>query len=110
MIKKSSQKLLPIKKNTTNEKWWLRLSKVAYILLYIPLLAVIPTVWSENSSEYIGYSIDGRTYNNTPGKAFLYSLLALVIYLVVVRLIKLAFLYITFGQKPEWKKEFTKPF
>lgn len=93
-----------------NEKWWFRFAKVVYIILYLPLLAVIPIVWSINSSEYVGYGINGSVYNDTPAKAFLYSLLALAIYVVIARLIKITFLYITFGQKPEWQKEFSKPF
>jgi len=42
--------------------------------------------------------------------AFWYSLLALAIYVVIARLIKIAFLYIALGQSPEWEKQFTKPF
>jgi uncharacterized membrane protein len=91
----------------TDEKWWYRLSKVFYVLLYLPLLLVIPLVWSENSSNYDYYT---RSYTDTTGEAFWYSLLTLIIWVVVVRLIKITFLYIALAQKPQWKKEFKKFF
>ena len=96
----------PNKKNA-DERWWLRLAKVIYVILYLPLLAVIPIVWSINapSCNYYGTNCSGSYM-----AAFWYSLLALAIYVVVARLIKIAFLYIALGQKPEWEKEFTKIF
>lgn len=93
--------------STLDERWWHRLLKVLYIIAYLPLLLIIPLVWSENSSSYDYYS---RTYTDTIGEAFWYSLLTLVIYMAVVRLIKIAVLYIAVGRKPEWKKEFKKLF
>ncbi len=91
----------------TDEKWWYRLSKVFYVLLYLPLFLVIPLVWSENSSTYNYYT---SSYTDTTGEAFWYSLLTLIIWVVVVRLIKITFLYIALAQKPQWKKEFKKFF
>ena len=82
-----------------NDKWWHRLLKVLYIIGYVPLLIIIPIVWSENSCYYC-----------SNGDAFWYSLLTLVIYLVGIRLLKIAVLYIVIGRKPEWKKEFKKLF
>lgn len=105
---------MPIsQKETTknlDEKWWHRLVKVAYIILYIPLPFVLLIVWNLNNSSYVGYYLRQPQYKDTYGKAFWYSLLALIIYVVVVRLIKITFLYITFGQKVQWKKEFKKLF
>jgi hypothetical protein len=91
---------------TLNEKWWHRLLKVFYIILYIPLFVIIPLVWTENSSSYGYYS----GYTETTGLAIWYSILTLVIYLVVARLIKLSVLYVAFGQRPGWKKQFKKLF
>lgn len=82
-----------------NDKWWHRLLKVSYIVGYLPLLFIIPIVWSENSCYYC-----------SDGDAFWYSLLTLVIYLIVIRLLKIAVLYVAIGRKPEWKKEFKKLF
>ena len=97
--------------NTLEQKWWFRLSKVLYIFLYSFLLLIIPLVWSENSSTYTGYSSTyGGRYEDTYGKAFWYSLLTLFVYIVIMKLIKITFLYIAFGQKPQWKKEFKKLF
>lgn len=90
-----------------NEKWWHRLLKVIYIILYIPLLGILPLVWTENSSSYNYYS---SSSTDTSGTAFWYCLLTLVIYMAVARLIKIAVLYIAMGRKPEWKKEFKKLF
>lgn len=89
----------PIEK-VSDEKWWNRLLKVLYIAAYLPLLFIIPIVWSVNSYSY--YS--GDTY----GEAFWYSLVTLVIYLAVVRLIKIGVLYVALGIKPRWKREFKK--
>ena len=88
-------------------KWWHRLLKVGYIISYIPLILIVIAVWSANSSDYNYYT---RTYTDTSGAAFLWSCLAIAIYVVVIRLIKLAVLYVAFGQKPEWHKEFRKFF
>ncbi len=92
---------------TLDDRWWHRLLKVAYIILYIPLLGIIPIVWSANSSSYNYYS---SSSTDTSGTAFWYCLLTLVIYMVIARLIKIAVLYIAMGRKPEWKKEFKKLF
>tara|TARA_B100000745_G_scaffold296660_1_gene242426 strand:- start:7615 stop:7998 length:384 start_codon:yes stop_codon:yes gene_type:complete len=91
----------------SDEKWWYRLAKVVYVLLYAPLLILIPLVWSENAPRYSSYFDE---YYGSYGEAFWYSVLTLVIYIVVVRLIKITFLYITLAQKPKWKKEFKKLF
>lgn len=91
-------------------KWWFRLANVIYIILHLPLLVLIPIVWNDNSSEYLGNTINGAIYNDTFGEAFLYSLITLVIYLFVARLVKITFLYIAFGQKPVLRKEFRKFF
>ncbi|MCK9329516.1 MAG: zinc ribbon domain-containing protein [Candidatus Cloacimonetes bacterium] len=97
--------------NTLEQKWWFRLLKVLYIILYSFLLLIIPIVWSESNSTYIGYSTTyGGRYEDTYSKAFWYSLLTLLIYIAIMRLIKITFLYIAFGQKPQWKKEFKKLF
>lgn len=85
-----------------NDKWWHRLLKVLYVVSYLPLLIIIPVVWSENSYSYYG--------GGSEGEAFWYSLLTLVIYMAVARLIKIAVLYVALGRKPEWKKEFKKLF
>lgn len=85
-----------------NDRGWHRLLKVLYIVAYLPLLIVIPIVWNESS--YSRYS--GDTY----GEAFWYSLLTLVAWVIVLRLIKIAVLYVVIGRKPEWKKEFKKFF
>lgn len=100
---------VPTERKTTKQseislrdRWWHRLLKILYIVSYLPLLVIIPLVWSENISYY--YS------SSSYGDAFWYSLLTLVIYVVILRLIKLAVIYIVFGRKPEWKKEFKKLF
>jgi hypothetical protein len=90
-----------------NEKWWQRLLKVAYIVLYLPLLLIIPIVWAANASSY-NYS--SSSYTDTSGTAFWYCLLTLLIYMVIARLIKIAVVYIAAGRRPEWKKEFRKFF
>jgi hypothetical protein len=90
-----------------NEKWWFRLAKVFYIFLYLPLILTVWAAWIMNSSSY---DYASQTYTNTTGLAIWYSLITLVICVVIVRLIKITFLYIALGQKAEWKKEFGKIF
>ena len=88
-----------------NERWWHRLLKVLYIVAYLPLLLIIPLVWSSNTlSCYYSYCSGSYT------EAFWYSILALVIYVLILRLVKLAVNYVVGGRKPEWKKEFKKLF
>ncbi len=82
-----------------NENWWHRLLKILYIIGYIPLLIIIPIVWSENSCYYC-----------SNGDSFWYSVLTFIIYILILRLIKLAVIYVVFGRNPEWKKEFKKLF
>lgn len=96
---------------TLNDKWWHRLLKVFYIIAYLPLLVIIPTVWSSNKpySYYSYYSNQTISYGSY-AEAFWYSLLTLAIYLIVLRLIKIVILYVAFGYKPEWKKQFKKLF
>lgn len=89
-----------------DERWWHRLLKVAYIFLYIQILWIVPVVWSVNSTSWSYYG----GYEDTTGAAFWYSVLAIVIFVVVLRLIKLTVLYIALAQKPIWRDEFKKLF
>jgi len=90
-----------------DQKWWSRLSKVIYIILYIPLPFILFGVWTANSSDY-DYFLN--SYSKTTGKAFWYSLLTLAIYVIIARLIRITFFYITFAQKPNWRGEFKRFF
>ncbi len=93
-----------------NERWWHRLLRVAYIFLYLQILWIVPVVWSGNSSSYSGYYGGAYRYEDTPGAAFWYSVLAIVIFVVVLRLIKLTVLYVALARRPEWKNEFRRLF
>lgn len=92
---KSSDKAF-LNQESFDQKWWLRLVKVIYISLYIILLFLIIFIWNENSRY--------------PEEAFGFSLMTFIIYIVVLRLIKVTFFYIAFAEKPQWKKEFKKYF
>lgn len=89
----------------SDEKWWYRLLKVIYIFLYIPLPFLLWLVWEENATSWSYYGSQ-----DTTGSAIWYTFITLVIYMVIIRLIKLACLYIAVGQKPNWKKEFKRLF
>lgn len=93
----------------TNNKWWQRLLKVVYIFLWLQILWIVPTVWILNSKDYNPFDSKYR-YTHTYGVAFWYSVLAIIIFVVTIRLIKITVLYIAIGQKPEWKKQFKKFF
>ena len=111
----SNARGVQIKTPTTghlDQRWWLRLAKVIYIGLYIPLPFVLFAVWSENSQycNYGYYPTYSQTCTDTLGEAFWYSLMTLVIWIVVLRAIKIVFLYISLAEKPQWKREFKKFF
>lgn len=89
------------------ERWWMRLAKVFYIVLYLPLLFIIPAIWSDNAPYYNAYS---KKYYGSYEDAFWYSFLFFVIYMITARLIRISFLYVVAGQKPQWKKEFKRLF
>lgn len=94
----------------SGEKWWIRLARVIYIGLYVPLPFVLFWVWVENRDycNYGNYPNYYTTCTDTFSKAFGYSLLTVVIWVAVLRLAKITFLYISLAQKPQWKKEFKK--
>jgi hypothetical protein len=87
------------------EVWWKRLIKVVYIVLHIPLPLILIVVWAGTSSSYDYYS---KTTHNNYGEAFFYVLLSLIIYVLILRLIKLAYRYVVLGKHPEFKKEFKR--
>lgn len=94
---------LPEPEYTT--EWRYRLMKVIYIIGYFPLIILVIIVRSANSTDY------NREYQyttDTPWAAFLYSLLAIAIYVIVIRLIKIAVLYVVVAKKPDWQWEFKK--
>ena len=96
------QKNEPAKENS-NERWWHRLLRVLYIFSYLPLIGFIILAWNENLPHCYTYTCYGSY-----GEAFWYSLLTLVIGVVVLRITKIAVIYISKGQKPQWSKEFKK--
>ena len=87
------------------KEWWQRLLDVVYILAYIPLILIIIVVWNSNAQSCYYNSCSGSL-----SESFGYSILALIIYMVILRLIKLAVVYVVSGQKPEWDNEFKKFF
>lgn len=105
MMSKQEEAIVKNPKDNLDENWWVRLLKVLYIILHLPLLIIIPIVWSSNTESCYYYICSGST-----SEAFWYSLLTLIIYILIVRLIKLATMYVAIGRKPNWKKEFKKFF
>lgn len=84
------------------QKWWMRLAKVVYVILYLPLLLILLLVWEDNKPYYSVYS---DKYIGDYGDVIWYGFLSLLIYVVILRFIKITFLYIAFAQKPQWDKE-----
>ncbi len=91
----------------SEDKWWQRLLKVGYIFLCLQILWIVPVVWSVNSSTYVGGYYDGG-YKQTPDEAFWYSVLAIIIFMTLTRLLKITVLYVSVGKKPNWAREFKK--
>jgi len=86
-------------KEAKSERWWHRLGIVVYIFAHLPLLLIVPLVWSENASRYSYYS---KTYVGSDAAAFWYSILTIAIWLLVLRLIKIALRYVVSGKKPQF--------
>lgn len=84
------------------ELWWHRLVKVVYIVLHVPLPFLLIGVWTESSSSFDYIS---KTYGNTYGEAFFNTLVALIIYAVILRAFKIAYQYIVLGKVPVFKEE-----
>lgn len=93
----SVNKTLEVKKD---ERWWHRLANVVYVAAHLPLLIVVPIIWSENARYYSSYS---KEYRGSDGEALWYCILTIVIWIVVLRLIKMAVRYIGVGVKPRMK-------
>jgi hypothetical protein len=94
-----------------DQKWWLRLAKVIYIILYVLLLLICYFVWTINRPDsYYDFSSNQYITTRSYSPAIWCSLLTIAIGIVVLRLIKIIFFYIIFAQKPKWKKEFKKFF
>lgn len=95
----------------SDDKWYLRLARVIYIILYIPLPFVLYDIWTSDAphSYYSSYSNSYTNYGSYDD-AFLSTLLTLIVWVFILRLIKIAALYIIVGRKPYWKKEFNKLF
>ena len=87
------------------------MAKVIYVISYVPLPVIIYAVWDSNAqySYYSSYTKEWTTYGSD-SEAFWYSLLTLVIYLIILRLIKIAVLYVVLGHKPAWRTEFKNLF
>lgn len=100
---------LTVVKNNHDKYWWYRLLKVAYIFFYLQIIWIVMVVWGENSSRYVS-NYPNSYYKDTYAEAFWDSILTVVIFIIIIRLIKIAVLYITMAQKPEWKKEFQRIF
>jgi|GEM_PF-1613913 hypothetical protein len=83
-----------------DERWYHRFGIVVYVLAHLPLLIVVPIVWSENAREYSTYY---KSYRGSDSEAFWYCFLTIIIWIGVLRLIKIATRYIIGGTKPKFK-------
>ena len=83
-----------------DEKWYHRLAIVVYILSHIPLIFVVQAVWLEYAREYSYYH---KTYVGSDADALWLSFIAIIIYILVLRLIKMIIKYILKGTKPKLK-------
>ena len=83
-----------------NGKWYHRLVVVIYVVAHLPLLFIIPAVWSANARYYSTYS---KKFYGSDAEAFGYSILTIIIWLIVLRLIKMATKYVVLGKKPNIK-------
>lgn len=85
----------------SDEKWWYRLFKVVYIFFYIPLPFAVWLAWDLNYDRWDDTSIF---------RGLWYASITFLGYSAVMRVIKIAILYIFTGFKHVWKEEFKKLF
>lgn len=90
-----------VTKAHNDERWWHRLANVFYVFAHLPLLIIVPLVWTENARQYSTYY---KTYRGSDGEAIWYCFLTIVIWLLVLRLAKMALRYIVHGSKPKFKE------
>ncbi len=115
-LSKKDEELITVKATQTKmttailseEKWWQRLLRVGYIFLCLQILWIVPAVWNLNTYSYNGHYYGQDNFEATPDKAFWYSILAILIFMVTTRLLKITVLYIAVGKKPNWASEFKK--
>lgn len=91
---------IPQTSDKPTQQWWQRLGIVVYILAHLPLLIMVPLVWSSNAEYYSSYS---GGYRGSDSEAFWYCILTILIWVGVLRLIKLASSYVIVGAKPKLK-------
>jgi hypothetical protein len=87
------------------KSWWHRLLKVLYVIAYLPLIGLVIGVWLSNTPYCTTYQYSSNYCRGSYGEAFWYSVLSLAIYIVILRLIKIAILFIAIGRKPLWKEQ-----
>lgn len=80
-----------------NEHWWMRLGVLLYIVLHLPLLVVVPAIWSDN---ILMYNPVTETNNAAVGWTTLVITLTILFWLLGARLIKMVVRYLFVGVKP----------
>jgi hypothetical protein len=96
----SEVKQTVVEKVSSDERWYHRLGTVVYVLAHLPLLFVVPFVWSENARYYDVYF---ETYRGSDGEAFVWVIITIVIWLLVLRGIKMMLRYVVGGYRPSIK-------
>ena len=82
------------KAQNLDQKWWYRFAKVFYIALYILLPIYLLFLWDDVRDD----------------ERLTVMLVMFIVYIALARLIKIVFLYITLGRKPQWAREFRRLF
>lgn len=101
------ERIKNINPSIIKEEWWYRLLRVLYFVLYLPIFIIVPLVWMDNEPYcYNSYYYDNCVNQN--GESFWYSLLTLIIYIFIIRLIKLSIKYIISGKEIKWREEFRR--
>ncbi len=86
-------------------RWYHRLGMVIYVFFNLLLLPVVFAVWSESSKTYVSDGGYGYNYHYEYDyvMGLWYSFLTVVVWLLVLRLIKIALRYIATGRKFQFK-------
>lgn len=90
----------------TKNPWWYRLLKILYILACIFSFLLFAYVWLQNAPIFCLLGSCPGSYAD----AFLFGFEITLVYIVVIRLIKLSVVYVVEARKPEWRREFKRLF
>jgi hypothetical protein len=104
-------------------KWWHRLAKIIYAFCYITIPFLLMSAWNSDAlkgcddgnnyyfyTNYFYETAHCSIFKKTLTESVLTTLIVLTLTIIFIRLVKIGFIYVAFGEKPQWRKEFKQWF